>query len=77
MQEDVDKVISEHFVPTGKPIQGKGQIRQGTPEVRSARTLHGPNQRLGGDFHDLNFRVVNDVRIVVEVPRGMKGIAVG
>jgi len=76
MQQDVDEVISEHLVPAGKPIQSKGQISQGTPVGRSARMLHGANQRLSAEFRDLNFRVVNDVRIVVEVPRGMKGVAV-
>lgn len=76
MQQDVDKVISKHLGPAGKPIQGKGQISQGTPVGRSARMLHGANQRLCVEFRDLNFRVVNDVRIVVEVPRGMKSVAV-
>ena len=77
MQQDVDEVISEYLVRTGKPIQSKGQIGQRTPVGRLARTLHGANQRLGVEFRDLNFRIVNDVRIVVEVPRGMKGVAVG
>ena len=77
MQQDVDEVISEYLFPTGIPIQSKGQISQGPPVGRLVRVLHRPSQRLGAECRNLNFRVVDDVRIVVEVPRGMEGVAVG
>ena len=74
MDEDIDQMISEDIQMPEMPVDGKCQIRYRPPDVTVTRMAHRARKLVEGKVVYLEPVVPDDVRIIVQVPRCLKGV---